>query len=295
MTRPISTDRSLQVIHTPEALRRSLAAVRRGGQAIGAVFTMGALHEGHLSLVRAARRDCDFVVATIYVNPTQFGPHEDFARYPRPLEQDLALLRRYEADLVFVPSDADMYPPGFATLVDVGPVAARWEGEIRPGHFRGVATVVLKLLNLTGPDAAYFGQKDYQQLQVIRQLVRDLNLPVEVRMCPIVREPDGLACSSRNAYLSAEGRRRAPGLWASLRQAEKLVAAGTTSSRSIEDAMRQVLLAAGLDQIDYVVLADPASLEPVPEVRGPTVALVAARVEGTRLIDNHLLDPTGKT
>ena len=189
-------------VTTVAQLREQLRTARRAGRKIGLVPTMGALHEGHLSLVRAAKAECDYTVVSIYVNPSQFGPNEDFAKYPRTLEADLALLAGCGADLVFAPGNDEVYRAGHATWVEVGPVAEPLEGVFRPGHFRGVATVVLKLLNMVQPDAAYFGQKDYQQALVIRRMVADLDLPVAIRVCPTVREPDGLAMSSRNRYLS---------------------------------------------------------------------------------------------
>jgi pantoate--beta-alanine ligase len=251
---------------------------------------MGALHAGHLSLVRAAKAECDCTVVSIYVNPTQFGPEEDLSRYPRTLDADLDLLAGCGAEVAFVPGDAELYPPGFATWVEVPSLSRRWEGECRPGHFRGVTTVVLKLLNMVGPQAAYFGQKDYQQAQVIRQMVRDLNVPVTVRICPTVREADGLAMSSRNRYLDAAARAGALVLWKSLCLAAEQVGQGQRSCKIIADRMRAVILSAPGAAIDYIALADPNTLEPVEEVRGTTLAALAVRIGGTRLIDNQLLE-----
>ena len=213
-----------KLVTTVAQLRDELGAVRRAGKKIGLVPTMGALHEGHLSLVRAARAECDYTVVSIYVNPSQFGPGEDFAKYPRTLEDDLALLAGCRTDLVFAPSNEEVYRPGHATWVEVGAVAEPLEGACRPGHFRGVATIVLKLLNMVQPDVAYFGQKDFQQALVIRRMVADLDVPVAIRVCPIVREADGLAMSSRNRYLSPAARQRALVLWKSLQLAGELVA-----------------------------------------------------------------------
>ena len=217
-------NRRPQLVSTLAELRRTLDAARREGRRIGLVPTMGALHEGHLSLVRASRSECDLTVVSIYVNPSQFGPHEDLARYPRTLDADLDALAACGTDLVFCPADGEVYPPGYSTWLEVGAVSPPLEGKCRPGHFRGVATIVLKLLNMVGPQAAYFGQKDYQQVQVIRRLAADLNLPVEVRVLPTVREADGLAMSSRNRYLAPDERRRATALVRSLRLAADLAA-----------------------------------------------------------------------
>jgi pantoate--beta-alanine ligase len=283
-----SSPRLPLVVTTRDEVRHHIATARKTGRKIGLVPTMGALHAGHLSLVKAARRECDFTVATIFVNPTQFGPHEDFQKYPRNLDADLKLLASLNVDLVFAPTVAEMYPPGSTTFVEVGAVAAPLESAARPGHFRGVATIVLKLFNLIPADVAFFGQKDYQQSLVIRQMVADLDVPITIRVCPIVREPDGLAMSSRNVYLSADERRRALSLSMSLRLAAELVAGGERDAGAIIRQMREVLDTAGV-QIDYVALAHPDTLEVVANIQGPTVALVAARVGNTRLIDNQLL------
>lgn len=280
-----------QVVTTVGQLRGALAPLRAAGRRIGLVPTMGALHEGHLSLVRAARSQCDYTVVSIYVNPTQFGPQEDFVRYPRSLESDLAALAREGVELVFAPADEEVYRPGHATFVEVGGVARPLEGECRPGHFRGVATVVLKLLNMVQPDVAYFGQKDYQQALVIRRMVEDLNVPVELYVCPTVREPEGLAMSSRNAYLSPTARQRALVLWKSLERARQLVAAGQRDAGQVMGKMREIIHTAEDAQIDYVALVDPLSLEPVEVIDRPTLAAVAVRIEKTRLIDNCLLEP----
>jgi pantoate--beta-alanine ligase len=280
-----------RVVRSVDALREVLGAVRRRGQRIGLVPTMGALHDGHLSLVRASNGECDCTVVSIYVNPSQFGPNEDLARYPRMLEADLDALSEQGVPLVFAPADADVYPPGFATWVEVGSVAEPLEGECRPGHFRGVATIVLKLFNMVGPDVAYFGQKDYQQALVIRRMVDDLNVPVAIRVCPIVREPDGLAMSSRNAYLSPEARQQALVLWKSLCQAAELVAGGRRDAAAIVEPMRRTILSAPDARIEYVALVDPDTLQPVERIDRRTVAALAVRIGSTRLIDNLLLEP----
>jgi pantoate--beta-alanine ligase len=241
--------------------------------------------------VRAARAECDFVVVSIYVNPSQFGPHEDFSQYPRTLENDLALLAGCATELVYSPTNQEMYGPGHATWVEVGAVAEPWEGVCRPGHFRGVATVVLKLLNMVEPDVAYFGQKDYQQALVIRRMAVDLDLPVAIRVCPIVREADGLAMSSRNRYLSPAARQRALVLWKSLQLAGRLVAEGQRSAPQIAARMRELIETAPDAQIDYIALVDPDSLQPVETITGPTLAALAVKIENTRLIDNQILEP----
>jgi pantoate--beta-alanine ligase len=284
-------ERSPRPVTDVDELRERVAQARRADQSIGLVPTMGALHAGHLSLVDAARRDCGFVVVTVFVNPTQFGPHEDFARYPRTLEADTQALSEHGVDLIYAPSTEAMYRDEHATYVVMEGPAKVLEGEFRPGHFRGVATIVLKLFNLVQPDRAYFGRKDFQQSLLVRHMVTDLNLPIQIEVCPIVREADGLALSSRNVYLSADERRRALSLSQSLRLAKELVAAGNKDAKSIEARMRALLEAADL-QIDYVTLADPSTLEPVDVVDRPIVAAIAARVGATRLIDNDMLGET---
>jgi pantoate--beta-alanine ligase len=250
---------------------------------------MGALHAGHLSLVEAARRECGFTVVTIFVNPTQFGPNEDLQRYPRTLDADLAALATAGADLVFAPPADEIYRPGFTTFVDVGRIAEPWEGEFRPGHFRGVATVVLKLFQLIPADFAYFGRKDYQQALVIRRMVADLDVPLTIRVEPIVREPDGLAMSSRNRYLSAEERQRALSISQALQLADQRARGGERSGPALAALVREHLLRAGQMRIDYVAVADPETLEPVETLAGEAVIAVAAWVGKTRLIDNRTI------
>ena len=250
---------------------------------------MGALHAGHASLVEASCAECAFTVVTIFVNPTQFGAGEDFSKYPRTLPADLALLAAYPVDLVFAPAADEMYGAEHETYVEVGPVGAPLEGACRPGHFRGVATVVLKLLQAVPADLAFFGRKDYQQTQVIRRMVADFDIATEIRVLPTVREADGLAMSSRNAYLSAEERRRALSLWESLRLAQSLVNSGTRDVATIRQRMIDHLPPVGGAQLDYVAFARDGSVAEVTTVDGPTVALVAARIGGTRLIDNLLV------
>lgn len=279
---------------TVAQLRETLESVRRQGKRVGLVPTMGALHEGHLSLVRASKAECDYTVVTIYVNPTQFGPGEDLDQYPRTLQSDLDALAGCGADLAFAPANEEVYRTGHSTWVEPGSLAEPLEGRCRLGHFRGVATIVLKLLNMVGAQVAYFGQKDYQQALVIRQMVRDLDLAVEIRLCPIVREPDGLALSSRNAYLSPDARRRALVLSKSLQLARELVEQGELSASTITQRMREVIVTAGEAEIDYIALVDPDSLEPVDRLTTRTLAALAVKIEDTRLIDNCFLEPPGR-
>ncbi len=256
------------------------------GGRVGLVPTMGALHAGHLSLLARARAECDHVAASVFVNPTQFGPYEDLSRYPRDLARDQALLEEGGCDLLFAPGPGEMYPEGFETWVVPGEVAAPLEGERRPGHFRGVATVVLKLLHIALPHRAYFGRKDAQQLAVIRRMVRDLDVPVEVVDCDTVREPDGLALSSRNAYLGPEERRAAPVVYRALRAARDAFRAGERSAEALRETMRRALEAEPLASADYVSVADARSLRELVQVDGPAVASLAVFFGRTRLIDN---------
>ncbi|SNB74053.1 pantoate--beta-alanine ligase [Thermoflexus hugenholtzii] len=276
----------MRVVHTiaeARAVRRALPGTW------GFVPTMGYLHEGHLSLVRRARAENDRVAVSIFVNPTQFGPHEDYARYPRDLERDLRLLEPLGVDLVFVPSVEEMYPPGFQTWVIVEEVSRPLEGASRPGHFRGVATVVAKLFNILQPDRAYFGQKDAQQTVVIRRMVQDLNIPVEIVICPTVREPDGLAMSSRNTYLNPEERRAATVLFRALQAAKARYEAGERDAEGLREAMREVIRAEPLARIDYVSVADPETLQELERVEGPALLSLAVYIGTTRLIDNIML------
>jgi pantoate--beta-alanine ligase len=280
----------MEVITTAAAMtarRRALTGT------VGLVPTMGYLHEGHLSLVRRARAENDIVIATVFVNPSQFGPHEDLATYPRDLPRDLALLEAEKTDIVFAPATpAEMYPPGYQTWIDLTDLPTKLEGARRPGHFRGVATIVAKLFNLTRPHRAYFGQKDAQQCAVIRRLVADLNFDLEVVVCPTVREPDGLAMSSRNAYLSPEERVRAAVLYRALQAAAAALAAGERDAEALRQVMGQVLAAEPLAQVDYVSIADPETLDELSgELRGPALASLAVRIGRARLIDNLLLTP----
>jgi pantoate--beta-alanine ligase len=282
----------MQVVSEPEALRQARAAL--SGR-VGAVFTMGALHAGHISLVEAARAANDAVVATIFVNPLQFRAGEDFAAYPRDLARDLAMLEQVGVDLVFTPDAATMYPPGFQTSVHTRRVSRGLEGAQRPGHFRGVATVVAKLFNLTRPDAAYFGQKDAQQVVVIRRMVRDLDFPLDIVVCPTLREGSGLAMSSRNAYLSPQARAQAAVLYRALAAAQQAYADGERAAAALVQAAHGVLASESAGHIEYISVNDPATLRPIKWVHRPVLLSLAVRVEGVRLLDNTLLPPVLNT
>jgi len=278
------------VIATIEAVRAAVAAARARGLRIGLVPTMGDLHAGHASLIEEARKETDFVVATVFVNPTQFGPNEDFERYPRSLEEDLRLCARVGVDLVFHPDVAVMYPPGSQTFVEVVALQDVLCGASRPVHFRGVATVVAKLFHIIQPDVAYFGQKDAQQARIIQQMVRDLNFPVRIRVCPIVREPDGLALSSRNRYLNAEQRRQAPVLFRALATARDLVARGERGAKALRQALAEQIAAAPLARLDYAAVVDWDTLQDLEHVEGRVLVAIAVSFGATRLIDNMILE-----
>jgi len=261
-------------------------AVRRAGVRLGFVPTMGALHEGHLSLVRAAKASCDVVAASIFVNPTQFGPSEDLAKYPRSFERDCELLEREGVELLFAPPVEEMYPAGAVTWVTVEELSGKLDGRSRPGHFRGVTTVVAKLFHIVEPDVAFFGQKDAAQVAIIRRMVRDLNVPVEIAVCPIVREADGLAMSSRNAYLDPLQRKQALVLHRSLMCVKQLADAGERSSTKLIAAAREEFAAENAVRLDYLEIVSPDTLDPVAEISGGALVAVAAYVGTTRLIDN---------
>jgi pantoate--beta-alanine ligase len=269
--------------------RRIVRAVRRQGRSVGCVPTMGALHRGHVSLIDHARKDCDFVVTTIFVNPSQFGPLEDFTRYPRTLDADLELCRAAGADLIFTPPVSAMYGESAQTIVRVTRLAEVLEGAHRPGHFDGVSTVVTKLFNVTEPDRAYFGQKDFQQQLIIRQMVADLDQPVEIMTCPIIREADGLAMSSRNRYLSVAERQHASQLFQTLQLAETLARESALKPPEIARQMTDYLKSVNGIELQYAVIADSVTLELLTERSNPGVALIAAKVGSTRLIDNQIL------
>jgi pantoate--beta-alanine ligase len=283
--------RDLEIVRTAPALRARVQDARRAGLTIGLVPTMGSLHEGHLSLIRRARERCGLVVVSLFVNPTQFDEAADLSAYPRSEPHDAQLARDAGADLLFAPSVEEVYPQGCATSVEVSGVGARLEGEIRSsGHFRGVATVVTKLFNMATPDLAFFGEKDAQQLVVIRRLVRDLDMPIEIEACPTVREPDGLAMSSRNARLNADERSRAVALQRALAAAGARAAAGERDANVLADAATATMAAFSV-RPDYVELVDPDTLETLPALDRRALLLVAARVGETRLIDNAILEP----
>ena len=288
----------MRVLHTIREMRSACAERFRHGdphrpdtrKTLGLVPTMGALHEGHLSLVRAAKRRCDLVAASIFVNPTQFGPKEDYSRYPRTLEEDCRLLEREGVDLVFAPDVQEMYPPqSFGTFVEVPGVSELLDGRSREGHFRGVATVVAKLFHIVSPDAAFFGQKDAAQVAVLRAMVHDLNFDLEIVVCPIVREPDGLALSSRNRYLSAGERVQAVALSRSLRSLQDAMTNGEFDATVLQKNLANDITAADGLRLEYAEIVNPASLEPVNDVREGALVAVAALVGTTRLIDNILL------
>jgi pantoate--beta-alanine ligase len=273
----------VKVIATAADLRAARAELT---SPVGMVPTMGYLHRGHLSLIDRARAECRGVIVSIFVNPTQFGPNEDFARYPRDLARDLDHCERAGVDLVFTPSESEIYPPGFATYVEVTGLQDRWEGMSRPGHFRGVATVVARLFRLALPDRAYFGEKDYQQLQIVRRMTRDLALDLEIVPCATVREADGLAMSSRNAYLDPESRAHAIALWEALRAAQEGAAAGGRDAAALTAAMHAAVARHPRMELDYAAVVDSVTLEPLEIIAGEARALIAARVGGIRLIDN---------
>jgi pantoate--beta-alanine ligase len=275
----------MQVFETVDAFRE---ARRRMGE-LGLVPTMGYLHAGHIALVEQARAENSAVAATIFVNPTQFAPNEDLARYPRDLPRDLEMLERAGTDLVFVPHAAEMYPEGFNTWVEVDGITRVLEGAVRPGHFKGVATVVCKLLNIADAERAYFGQKDAQQTVVVRRMVRDLNMRTRIVVVPTVREPDGLALSSRNTYLSPEERAAAPVLYRALRAVEAAWHTGERSGERLREVMGEVLAREPLAQVDYVSVADPETLEELTGAQDRALISLAVRIGRTRLIDNMLL------
>ncbi len=283
----------MKVARTIAEIRAAVADARAAGaKRVGLVPTMGALHDGHFSLIDAAGRDCDFVVVSIFVNPTQFGPEEDLDEYPRTLEVDLAACESRGVGAVFAPSVQEVYPKGALATVHVAGLSEVLCGAHRPGHFDGVCTVVAKLFDIVAPDVAYFGAKDYQQAMIIRRMVRDLDMPLRIEVCPTIREADGLAISSRNARLSERGRAEAPALIESLRLAERMVAAGETNAAAITQAMRRLLAEkAPQGKIDYVEIVDPEGLGSVEELQGPVVAALAVRLPSARLIDNLALTP----
>ena len=280
----------MRLIRSARPMRAISHRLQQSRKRVGVVPTMGALHEGHLSLIRSAAAQNDVVIVTIFVNPLQFGPHEDVTRYPRSLRQDIRLARTAGADIIFAPTGKQIYPDGFQTSVEVGPLAQRWEGHSRPGHFRGVATVVTILFELTRPTVAYFGQKDCQQALVVQQLVRDVHLPLHIRVLPTVREPDGLAMSSRNAYLGASEREQARVLYRALCTARERIRAGERRAASLIEEMRHLISEAPSARIDYATIVDAKTLAPLWRLHGRIAVLLAVWIGRTRLIDNFLVD-----
>jgi pantoate--beta-alanine ligase len=284
-----SAGTGMKIYRTVEETSAGLRAARLSGKTIGFVPTMGALHEGHLSLVRAAKERSDVVVVSIFVNPTQFGPNEDFSKYPRTFQRDCELLQGEEVDLLFAPTVEEIYPQGAVTYVTVEGLSDKLDGVSRPGHFRGVTTVVSKLFHIVQPTFAFFGQKDAAQAAIIRRMVRDLLLPVEIIVCSIVREADGLAMSSRNAYLKGDERRRALLLCQSLLCAEKLFSAGERRASELIEQATALFAREASVRLDYFQVVDPHTLEPIDTISGPALVAVAAYVGATRLIDNIIL------
>jgi pantoate--beta-alanine ligase len=281
----------MRIVSTIAEARGAVRALRTNGRSIGLVPTMGALHAGHVSLVRAAREQCDAVVVSIFVNPTQFGPNEDFAKYPRTWDADCALLESEGVDLILAPIATEMYPAGASTFVEVEGVSDRLDGASRPGHFHGVSTVVAKLFHIVSPDKAFFGQKDAAQVAVLRKMVRDLNFDLELVVCPSVREADGLALSSRNRYLSVEERRQALVLSRALQRVEERVAQGVLDAATLIDDALAVLASEPGIRLDYFKVVDPDTLEDVADVRNSALAAIAVFVGPTRLIDNAVIAP----
>jgi pantoate--beta-alanine ligase len=279
----------LKICTTIDEMRAASMNTWRAGKRLGFVPTMGALHEGHLSLVRAACASCDAVAASIFVNPTQFGPNEDLAKYPRSFDRDRELLAREGVEILFAPAVEEMYPAGAVTWVTVEDLSGKLDGCSRPGHFRGVTTVVAKLFHIVEPDAAFFGQKDAAQVAIIRRMVRDLNLPVEIVVGPIVREPDGLAMSSRNAYLDPEQRKQAQVLYQSLMEVKRLIHAGERNATELVAVGRAEFAKEAEVRLDYFEIVDPNALDPIPDISGGALIAVAAFVGPTRLIDNLLI------
>ena len=280
----------MEVVKSTESVRVLVKAARSAGKKIGFVPTMGALHVGHISLIEAALKESDFVVVSIFVNPTQFVEGEDFERYPRPLEADLDICRKGGVDVVFLPTPEQMYPTENITWVNVEKLTETLCGRSRPGHFQGVATVCAKLFNIVGPDAAFFGAKDAQQVVVIKRMVTDLNMPVEIVVCPTVREGSGLAVSSRNKYLTEEQKEDATLIYKSLQQCREMIDAGTTDTGQITAEMRKILSQAASIQVEYVSIVDAESLQELDKIIGEVLAAVAVRIGPARLIDNIVVD-----
>ena len=280
----------MEIVKTIESARKLVKSARAQGKRTGLVPTMGALHIGHISLLETAVEECDFVVVSIFVNPTQFGPGEDFKKYPRPFDEDLEICKKAGVDVVFAPELVTLYPDENLTWVNVEKLTEPLCGRFRPGHFRGVATVCAKLFNIVAPDAAYFGQKDGQQALVIKRMVADLNMPIEIVICPTVREPNGLAVSSRNKYLTEQQRKDAACIYESLQKCRQLIKAGITDSRQIITGMREILNRPSSIEIQYVSIVDAETLQDVDKIAGKILAAVAVKIGHARLIDNILVD-----
>ena len=282
----------MEIIRTISWMKETVRQARAENHVIGFIPTMGALHEGHLSLIRRARVDCSRVYASIFLNPTQFGPNEDLSKYPKTFESDVEKLTSAGVEVLFAPEINEIYPPGFRTYVNVEGLSERLEGRSRPGHFRGVATVVLKLFEIVQPQFAYFGRKDAQQVRILQQMATDLNLNAEIVVCPIVRELDGLALSSRNTYLNSEERRAATVLQRALSEARRELNAGTRDALQLQTALRKILSNETLARVDYVEMVDAESFEPVSSIGArPVYALLAVFIGKTRLIDNLFIEP----
>lgn len=279
----------MEIVSNIREIRIKVSLAKKKGLKIGFVPTMGFLHQGHLSLVEAAKKECDYVVVSIFVNPTQFGPREDFNKYPRDIKRDIKMLETFSVDVVFYPQAEEMYPPGFASYIDPGKIGDMLCGESRPGHFRGVATIVVKLFNIVEPDTAYFGEKDFQQQVIIKNIVQDLDIPVRVVSLPTVRESDGLAMSSRNKYLTKKQRAAAPLLYQSLVAGKKMVKDGEKRSPIITRKMRVIIAQSRLINLEYIKVVDPSKLEPVKKIVGRALIVLAAKLGKTRLIDNIVL------
>ena len=279
----------MNVFTTIEAMRRASRAAKAAGKRVGFVPTMGALHEGHLSLVRSAKAQCDVVAASIFVNPTQFGPNEDFSKYPRAFERDRELFAKEGVELLFAPAVEEMYPAGAVTYVTVEGISERLCGKSRPGHFRGVTTVVCKLFNIVGPDIAFFGQKDAAQVAIIRRMVRDLDIPVEIAVCPIVREADGLAMSSRNTYLDLQQRKAALVLYRSLQKVKREFESGESNAAKLAEQGRKLFAQEPSVRLDYLEIVAPDNLEALDNIESSALVAVAAFLGATRLIDNFIL------
>src|SRR5487761_338406 len=290
MIPPSTRTANMEIIRTVEWMKQTSRQAEAAGRVIGLVPTMGALHEGHLSLVRVARERCSPVIVSIFVNPKQFGPSEDFQKYPRDFEKDRALLENLNVDYLFCPEAAEVYPRDFHTSVHVDGLSEKFEGRVRSGHFQGVATVVLKLFEIVRPRFAYFGRKDAQQARIIRQMCADLNLDSEIVVCPILREPDGLAMSSRNAYLKNNDRRAAQILFQSLDAVRRKIATGERETSSLLEILRATVASERAAKLDYAAIVDADSFEPVDFLRGSCLILIAAHIGATRLIDNLLVE-----